>query len=444
MAELIRSSKACAVYPLKMSQPLGAVYAVLGVKNSMPIMHGSQGCASFAKTFLTRHFWENIPMQTTALSEIVTIMGGDENLHTALKNVIEKNKPEFVGVVSTGVSETRGDDTEGSIKMFRELYDEYSHTKIVFVSTPDYVSSFHEGYSKAVSSILRSLLRGPMKKNPNQINLLISYSMTAKDIDTIEELVKSFGFKPVIFPDIRSLDGQAKAFSSITQYGTDIRDIEKMPASTITIAIGESVKEAGEYLEKKFMIPMFYYDSLIGLENFDRLISLLINLSGKEPPESVKRWRDRLLDAMVDSHFYLTGKKVVMAGEPDFLWGMTNFLTKEMGAEVSLIVSPTYTDGLEDLPVGKVIIGDLEDIPLHIDGSDIDLLIGNTNLRHIAKEIKAPHYRVGIPIFDRLGHFLKGYIGYESTANLIFELANLLMEKDEEASYHIPEHIKRR
>ncbi len=444
MAELIKSSKACAVYPLKMSQPLGAVYAILGVKNSMPIMHGSQGCAAFAKTFLTRHFWENIPMQTTALSEIVTIMGNDENLHTALKNVIEKNKPEFVGVVSTGVSETRGDDTEGSIKRFREIYDEYSHTKIVFVSTPDYVGSFHEGYSKAVSSILRSLLRAPMKKNPNQINLLISYSMTAKDIDAIEELVKSFGFKPVIFPDIRSLDGQAKAFSSITKYGTDIRDIEMMPASTITIAIGESVKDAGEYLEKKFMIPMFYYDSLIGLENFDSLISLLINLSRKEPPESLKRWRDRLLDAMVDSHFYLTGKKVVMAGEPDFLWGMANFLTKEMGAEVSLIVSPTYTDGLENLPVGKVIIGDLEDILLHVDGSDIDLLIGNTNLRHIAKEIKAPHYRVGIPIFDRLGHFLKGYIGYEGTANLVFELANLLMERDEEASYHIPEYIKRR
>ena len=74
MAEIKVSRKACSVYPLKLSQPLGAIYALLGVKGSMPLVHGSQGCAAFAKTFLTRYFSENIPMQTTALSEIATLL----------------------------------------------------------------------------------------------------------------------------------------------------------------------------------------------------------------------------------------------------------------------------------------------------------------------------------------------------------------------------------
>jgi len=119
MAEIKVSRKACSVYPLKLSQPLGAIYALLGVKGSMPLVHGSQGCAAFAKTFLTRYFSENIPMQTTALSEIATVLGRDDELHIALKTIMEKHNPELVGVVTTGVSETRGDDTEGSVKRFK-------------------------------------------------------------------------------------------------------------------------------------------------------------------------------------------------------------------------------------------------------------------------------------------------------------------------------------
>lgn len=443
MERLIKSSKACSVYPLKLSQPLGAIYATLGIKGSIPLVHGSQGCAAFAKTFLTRHFNENIPMQTTALSEITTVMGNDEDLHTAIKNVIDKNKPEFIGIISTGVSETRGDDVNGYIKRFFENYKEYSYTntKIAFFSTPDYIGSFHDGYKQVINSVVKSFVQNTTHKTKAQVNVLLSYCLTAKDIDTLETLIKQFGFEPIIFPDLRSLDGHVRGFSSITKYGTDVRDIQKMSSSMITIAIGESVKEAGEYLEKNFMIPMFYYDSLIGVENFDNLISLLINISGKDAPTEIKRWRNRLIDVMLDSHFYLTDKKIAVVGEPDFVSGIVRFLSTEIGAKFPIVVVPTYSVNLENILVDKVVIGDIEDLLTTI-SSNIDLLIGNTNLRHISEITGIPHYRVGIPIFDRLGHFLRGYIGYEGTTNFVLEIANLIMEEDEKKSYKVPDYIK--
>lgn len=441
MAVIKKSEKACSVYPLKLSQPLGAVYAFLGIKGCMPIMHGSQGCAAFAKTFLTRNFWENIPIQTTALSEIATIMGDDENLHTALKNVIDKNKPELIGLVTTGVSETRGDDVTGSLLRFKEQYPEYANQKIVYVSTPDYEGSFHEGYKKVLLSTLKTLTGKPYRRREGQINLILGYNHTSGDVDFLKRVVESFGLKPVVFPDLSSMDGASKGFSSITTYGTSVEDIETMNASTITIAVGDSTKEAGEYLEKSFMIPMFYFDSLMGLENFDRFVRLLINISGKEPEWWLKRWRDRLLDAMVDTHFYLTGRSLGIAGEPDTVFSFSDFLSREMGMRISVAVSSTSGECLNSLSVEEIIIGDLEDILLS--GKNIDLLIGNTNLRHIARRLKVPHYRAGIPIFDRLGHFLRCRVGYQGTAELLFDLANMIMEREEEESYRVPEHVRR-
>ncbi|MFN3813209.1 MAG: nitrogenase iron-molybdenum cofactor biosynthesis protein NifN [Aquificaceae bacterium] len=443
MAEVKVSEKACSVYPLKLSQPLGAVYALLGIKDSMPIVHGSQGCAAFIKTFLTRHFSENIPIQTTALSEIATVLGRDDELHIALKTIMEKHNPELVGVITTGVSETRGDDVESSIKRFKEIYTDYTYKKIVCVSTPDYQGSFHDGYRKALLSLVKGLVVQPYRKNHGYVNLLVSYALTAKDIDTLREVIESFGLKPIILPDLSSMDGACKGFSSITPDGTELKKIETMSSSMVTIAVGESTKEAGEYLEKKFMIPMFFFNSLLGLENFDRFLKLLMNISGKEPSMNLKRWRNRLLDAMVDGHFYLTGKRLAVAGEPDIVYAIVDLLVRELGVEIPIAVVPTNSEHIRSLPIGHIMLGDLEDILLS-EVENIDLLLGNTNLRHVANKMKAPHYRVGIPIFDKLGHFLKGYIGYEGTANLLFELSNLLMERDEEMSYEVPEHIKGR
>lgn len=443
MGEIVYSKKSCSVYPLKLSQPLGAVYALLGFKGSISLLHGSQGCAAFAKTFLTRNFCENIPMQTTALSEISTIMGGDDNLHIALKNIIEKHNPELIGVITTGVSETRGDDVYGSLKKFKTSFPEYIRKNIFYVSTPDYEGSFHQGYKKAVLAIVRKFARKPIKKNKKQINVLVSYSLTAKDIDTIKDTVSTFGLKPVVLPDFSSsLDGETVGFSSLTAGGTTIKDVKKMSASVATISIGSSVRDAGEFLRENFSIPHYHFESLIGIENFDRFIRVMIRLTGKTPPENLKTWRDRLLDLMLDTHFYTNEKDVCIAGEIDHVGSVSRFLKKELGMNVKLAVVPTYDKVLKDIEAEKVVIGDLEDIITNTE--QVDFLIGNTNIRHISSQLGLPYYRYGFPVFDELGYFLKGFAGYEGTFRFIADIANLLMREDEERSYHVPDYLKNR
>ncbi|TIP36368.1 MAG: nitrogenase iron-molybdenum cofactor biosynthesis protein NifN, partial [Mesorhizobium sp.] len=101
MARILLQSKSAAVNPLKSSQPLGAAFAFLGVDGAMPLFHGSQGCTSFALVLFVRHFKEAIPLQTTAMDEVATILGAADHLEEAILNLKNRTKPKLIGVCTT-------------------------------------------------------------------------------------------------------------------------------------------------------------------------------------------------------------------------------------------------------------------------------------------------------------------------------------------------------
>ena len=77
MAEVTRKrEKPLQVNPFKLSQPMGATLAFLGIDRCMPLMHGGQGCTSFTKVFFTRHFCEPIAIQTSAVTDAIAVLDG--------------------------------------------------------------------------------------------------------------------------------------------------------------------------------------------------------------------------------------------------------------------------------------------------------------------------------------------------------------------------------
>src|ERR1019366_70307 len=114
MAVVTTSRKSCTVNPLKMSQPIGGALAFMGIRACMPLLHGSQGCTSFGLVVFVRHFREAIPLQTTAMSEVATVLGGLENVEQAVLNIYKRAKPEIIGICSTGVTEIKGTTLKGS------------------------------------------------------------------------------------------------------------------------------------------------------------------------------------------------------------------------------------------------------------------------------------------------------------------------------------------
>ena len=151
------AAKPVAINPLKSSAPLGAAMAFLGVEGGVPLFHGSQGCTAFALVALVRHFRETIPFQTTAMNEVSTILGGADYLEEALLNLKSRMNPRFIGVCSTALTETRGEDFEGDLRVILERRSvDLEGTQVVFASTPDFDGALETGWSKAALAICAS------------------------------------------------------------------------------------------------------------------------------------------------------------------------------------------------------------------------------------------------------------------------------------------------
>jgi len=428
MAQIAIPEKSLTVNPLKQSQALGASLAFLGFKGTIPLFHGSQGCTAFAKVVLVRHFREAIPLATTAMTEVTTILGGEENLEQAILTLVEKSQPEIIGLCSTGLTETRGDDIDGFLKEIRKRHLELSHVAIVFAPTPDFKGALQDGFAIAVESIIQEIPKmGGI--NPEQVTILASSAFTPGDIQEIGEIVTAFGLQPIFVPDLgASLDGHLEdEYSAQTMSGTTLKQLRSLGSSAFTLALGESMRNSAQILSDRFGTAYQVFENLTGLEPVDDFLHRLSELSGEKVPEKYRRQRRQLQDAMLDSHFYFGGKRVSLALEPDLLWSIVQFL-QSMGSVIHTAVTTTRSPLLEKLPIPQVTIGDLEDFHQLAIGSD--LLVGNSHLKAIAKKLSVPLYRLGIPIYDRLGNGLFTKVGYRGTIELLLGMGNLFLEQE--------------
>ncbi|SCK17842.1 nitrogenase molybdenum-iron protein NifN [Variovorax sp. HW608] len=427
MASVVESKKACAVNPLKMSQPLGASFAFMGLDACMPVMHGSQGCTSFGLVLLVRHFKEAIPLQTTAMNEVTTILGGYENIEAALLNIRKRAAPKLIAICSTGLTETKGDDVDGYIATVRKRKPELDDTEIIYVSTPDYVGAFEDGYKHAVTGIVKALVK-PLPVRAGQVTLLPGSHLSPGDIDELREIIEAFGLEAIVLPDLSgSLDGHiAPDWRGTTLGGTTLEQIRAAGASAFTIGVGEQTREAALALQSIAGTPLEVFERLTGLEANDRLLQRLSQIAGRPVPARYRRERSQLLDAMLDGHFYTGGIKVAIGAEPDLLLAVGSLL-HEMGAELRVCVSTTQSPSHALLPAEQVVIGDLED--MENAAGDCDLLVTHSHGRQMAERLCKPLFRVGFPVFDRVGNAHRRYVGYRGTMNLIFEIANLMIEQ---------------
>src|SRR6266545_2526639 len=307
-------TKNATVNPQKNSPALGATLAYLGIDRMLGLLHGAQGCSTFIRLQLSRHFKESIALNSTAMSEDTAIFGGWENLKRGLARVVEKFRPGVVGVMTSGLTETMGDDVRSAIVQFRKENPAHDPVPVVWTSTPDYCGSLQEGYAAAVEAILGTLAEGG-ERIPDQVNLLPGAQLTPADVEEVKGLVESFGLTVLTVPDIaNALDGHIDdEVSPLSTGGIPVEEVRKAGRSVATIYVGDSLAKAALALKASFAVPAYGFTSLTGLVEVDRLVATLSAITGRPAPERLRRWRSRLMDAMADSHYQLGRKKVAIA-----------------------------------------------------------------------------------------------------------------------------------
>jgi nitrogenase molybdenum-iron protein NifN len=436
MAEILKRSKPLAVNPLKVSQPVGASLAFLGLRNAIPMLHGSQGCTAFGKVFFVRHFREPIPLQTTAMDQVSTIMSADENVIEGLKSICEKSKPDIIGLPTTGLSETQGTDIHRLVKEFRSTYPQFDHIAVVAVNTPDYVGSLESGYALAIEGIIGTLVKPSalVGRRRKQVNVLASSMLTPGDMENIRDWIEAFGLRPVLLPDIGdSLDGHLVEAETtpLTLGGTPRGEIETMGESIATLVIGRSLNRAADLLKERTGVPDFRFDHLLGLDASDAFTAALATISGQPVSERLERQRAQLQDAMVDTHFMTGFTRVALALDPDQVLAFGEFL-RSVGAEVVAAVAPARAESLVDVPCAAVQVGDLEDLERSAKLAGAQLLISNSHAAQTAERLGIPLLRAGFPQYDFVGGYARAWVGYRGARQALFDLANLILGQHHE------------
>jgi nitrogenase molybdenum-iron protein NifN len=424
------SAKALVINPLKMSQTLGGAMAFLGLDRAMPLLHGSQGCTAFGLVLLVRHFREAIPFQTTAMNEVTTILGGLDNLEQACLNIHKRTACRVIGICTTGLIETRGEDLEGDIRLIRSRNPDLADVALVPVSTPDFAGALESGWSKAVAAMVDHLVLPSAGRRPDQINILAGSHLSPGDIEEIREMAEAFGLTPVILPDLGlSLDGHIPGqHVATTLGGTTLEAIGGMGASCHTVAIGRHMAAAAERLHERCAVPFTVVEGLVGLPAVDDFVRLLQTVSGRPAPPAIRRSRSQLEDAMLDGHFFFGGTRIALAAEPDLLLALATFCAG-LGAQVVSAVTSTPSPSLAGVPAPSVTIGDMDDLEQQAKAAGAQLLITHSHGRMAAERLGIPLFRVGFPIFDRLGAAHLRTVGYRGTRDLIFAIGNLLIEQ---------------
>ena len=451
MADVIRRSKPLSVSPIKSSQPLGASLALLGLNRAIPLLHGAQGCTAFAKVFLVRHFREPIPLQTSALDPISSIMGADDSLFAGLRTVCEKHHPAAVGLLTTGLTEAQGADIHRVVRDFRERCPEFQAVRIVPVNTPDFSGCLESGFAAAVTAMIAewvplqtnypsSVKAGKIRSQSRLINVLCGSSLTPGDLEALRELIERFDLHPVFIPDLSdSLDGHldAEDYHPLTTGGTPLAAFTTLSDAIATLVIGASLNHAAMLLQERTGVPTHRFPHLFGLEATDRLVMTLAGITGQPVPATVARQRAQVQDAMLDTHFLLGQARIAIAADPDLLSGFSQLLA-EMGAETVAAVTSMTTPTLAQLPLKQVYVGDLDDLETLARERDAELVIGSSHALETANRLDLPLLRAGYPLHDQFGGYQRAWIGYRGARQALFDLANALMGHAEHAvaPYH--------
>nr|MDA3853986.1 nitrogenase molybdenum-iron protein subunit beta [Bacteroidales bacterium] len=419
--------KALTINPAKTCQPVGAMYAALGVHGCLPHSHGSQGCCSYHRTALTRHYKEPVMASTSSFTEGSSVFGGQSNLLQAVDNVFRIYEPDIIAVHSTCLSETIGDDLL-QICGKAEADGKVPEGKfLVQASTPSYIGSHVTGYSNMLTAFVKKFAMKTDEKK-RQINLISGW-VEPSDMREIKRLMKVMEVPFVMLPDTSDvLDAPMTGeFNMYPKGGTTVAEMVSMGDSMATVGLGEwGSKDPTIMLNNQCKVPFSIVRVPIGIKATDRFIQAIAYAGKVSIPQEIADERGRLVDAVIDMQQYFNGKKVALFGDPDQLIPLIDFLV-DLGMKPTAIVSGTpgkiFTKRMGDIldkkvPEAKYANGANADMfKLHawIKEEPVDLIIGNTYGKYIARDENIPFLRFGFPILDRIGHSYFPSVGYMGT-----------------------------
>jgi nitrogenase molybdenum-iron protein NifN len=431
--------------PCHQCRPLGATVAFQGVEGCVPFLHGSQGCATYMRRYLISHFREPVDIASSSVSEKEAVWGGGPALRQGLRNVTEKYGAKVVGVATTCLTETTGEDLGMLLHEWRKDVAEnplsIDSPDVVTVPCPSYDGSHTDGFHGAVKALTQHFSE-PCA--PHGGVALFPGFVSPADLRHLREILTAFGLHGTLVPDYADrLDGPALAEAGpLPEGGTSAAEMKALPGCKASIEFGRTIPDmlsGATFLEQEWKVPRRTLGMPVGIRESDAFMAVLEELSGKETPADWQAERGRLIDACVDAHKYLAGRTAVVFGDEDLAIGLVAFLT-EIGVKTTLVVSGGKSgkllEGIERVtrsflenPPRVLADADFRDMEECPESQMADFFIGHSKGYKLARRRDVPLIRVGFPLHDRFGGQRLLHLGWRGALSLLDTIVNGILEK---------------
>lgn len=429
------------INPAKACQPLGAIFCASGFEGTMPFVHGAQGCVAYFRSHLNRHFKEPFAAISTSMTEDAAVFGGLNNMLEGLENAYTLYHPKMLAVSTTCMAEVIGDDLNAYIKTAREKGVIPKDLPVPFAHTPSFVGSYINGYDNMMKGILSTITAGKKGEPNGKINIIPGFDTYTEDYREIKRLLNMMDVRHTILADVSNIfdfpnTGEYRLYPG----GTPLADAMGSINATATIALQKySTLKTMDYIKEEWNQQTLVLTP-IGVKNTDVFFDVVSRIAGKPIPQEIEDERGRAVDAMIDSHPYVHGKRFALVGDPDLLLGLISFLMEMGGVPVHIVCTMGDKKFEEDAysllsespfgAEGKVYIGkDMWHLRSLLFTEPVELLIGNSYAKFLWRDTGTPLIRVGFPLFDR--HHLHRYpiIGYQGVINLVNWIVNTVLDE---------------
>lgn len=429
--------------------PLGAALVFKGIANSVPLLHGSQGCSTYIRRYVISHFKEPLDVACSNFGEDTAIFGGGANLKLAIDNIRKQYSPDLIGVATTCLSETIGDDVPMFIKAYRDGCPNDTLPALVHVSTPSYQGTHMQGFHGAVRALIDTLAQSAEMTESPSVNLFPGMVSPA-DLRHLKTILADFGLEGTLVPDYSdTLNGPLwTEYQRIPEGGTAVSAVRATGSAAASIECGLILAgektTAGTLLEDRFHVPLYRLGLPIGIGQCDRFFDTLATISARPIPKKYTDQRGRLLDAMVDGHKHLNGLRVALFGEEDLVAGLAAYC-----GELGIVPTLCATGGgngrfrqtiLQVVPEryhGQMqIMEDVDFVTIEkaLEKTPVDLLIGHSKGYTMSRRLTVPLIRVGFPVHDRVDGSRLLHVGYRGAQQLFDRIANTIIQVKQERS----------
>ncbi|AHF93734.1 nitrogenase [Opitutaceae bacterium TAV5] len=465
----------------KLCTPLGACLAFRGVEGAIPFLHGSQGCATYIRRYVISHFREPMDIAASNFSETSAVFGGGLNIRIGLENVLRQYRPALVGLATTCLSETIGEDLPGHLRDFHDTHadgvDGAPVPPIVPVSCASYRGTHADGFHSTIRALVETLCPGAAASPPPDARqrafrssgtagpaggglaekaaapsdhiALFPGMVSPADLRELKRLAAAFNLPVTLLPDYSdTLDGPSWSdYEKLPSGGTPVAAIRALARARASIESGRvlacATDTAATVLARRHGVLPYRLGLPIGLRETDRLVDHLAALAGCLPPSELTRERGRLIDSWVDGHKYVFEKRAVVYGEEDLVVGLAALLA-EIGVVPVLCASGGRSGHLA--AALRAAAPELDERTVIREGADFadiadeaaalrpDFLIGSSKGYSLARRLDVPLVRCGFPVHDRIGGQRILHVGYAGAQSLYDRIVNALLDRKQSDS----------